>query len=269
MEIGIADTPTQGKAMRKHAGQIALELLRMSRGASSPTEIRDAIRLALEEPAFQNDEHPSMRLVQGPHDLVGTLRAELEILSNAIDEGDPEKQNAFSRVRRALSAINNRCSHLRYYPTLEAADTAWERFVRPGEPDWELRACRWTFGFPKGEWPMPDRSSIQRRDYRRYSECEECGRLFGNERRGYQCPYCGPPAVLRRMRRPRRGVHVDPSKLDDEAGSNAVRDWMADTYDNSLGDYYRRIGHGTRRRDTTGEQQELPIERGADDPADD
>ena len=100
--------------------------------------------------------------------------------------------------------------------------------------------------------------------------CPSCHHNFKAIFKGLVCPECGPGHKLVKGKSPnppkddesdqkfRQGYSplLSEDDLVDESGADAVRDWMADTYHNEMGEYYRRLGYGKKgnRKPSQGEQ---------------
>ena len=259
---------------------------------------------ALSEPGFDAEGHPSMRLVQedrAVHLLVlgaalgqgGIGRpvgreAYLRLVAEGLEQVPPanDGQDGDHRATQGrgdgvpldaqprwvnmkvleihLREVKERCGHLTLYGSLEAADAAWEDFVRPGEEGDQDRMLAWQDGRagddPDG-WPLPPP-----RMRRIVVACPRCWRIRRRGKIGEACADCGPEHELVKMRENRNTMRMaSPSVqrtirsrmmpysgedlFDDEAASDAVRDLIADTRDDAMGAYYRRLGHGTKKED--------------------
>ena len=160
-------------------------------------------------------------------------------------------------VHQTLRIIEGYCDHLKLYGSLESADSAWYAYVKPGEAGEESRAASWergSIGRTDWNWPLP---AIQHR--RLVTACPNCWEIF-RKRPGTPCPECGDPHELKRMLENEQTMaeasrHVlvpyvgQDLEKEEEAFDSAMLNYMADNFDNELGEQCRQMGYGTNRED--------------------
>jgi len=92
-------------------------------------------RAALDAPGLDGFTYPGLRLDLPGDRLMTGLYGDLYA---ACFDGVMPDNRRVEKIMRAGARIEERCRHLVHYRTLEAAHSAWQRFVRPGVP-WERK----------------------------------------------------------------------------------------------------------------------------------
>ena len=140
--------------MAAHARTIALQILDViERNPDDPHRIVRYAQGALNAPGLDEIRYPALRLNQpgGPlgSDLYGALYK--------AAEGLVDPQTGVGRygvtplpvpdrvpyIKRAAERIAELCSHLKHYRSLEAANDAFDRFVKYGRPYYRKRRKIW------------------------------------------------------------------------------------------------------------------------------
>jgi len=77
-----------------------------------------------------------------------------------LPEGSQRKPSeCMEQLHKVCLMIQEHCRHLQHYRSLEAANSAWKLFVRPGTPYWRKRDAKWQAWGPELEANPPQPES--------------------------------------------------------------------------------------------------------------
>jgi hypothetical protein len=138
--------------MAAHARTIALQILDIiERNPDDPHKIVRYAQGALDAPGMDAIRYPALRLHRGPYgpDLYQGLYFAAEGLINTSlgmgcygVEPIPDAKRV-PYIKRAAERIAELCGHLKHYRSLEAANDAFDRFVKSGRPHYRKRRAIW------------------------------------------------------------------------------------------------------------------------------
>lgn len=123
---------------------------------------------ALNAPGTDDVSYPCLRLTVRPDgELSSCLFSLLYAAANGLIDTDGERHYGLKDedllpvadrvpfIRAACEAIVRQCFHLKHYRSLEAANSAYKRYVRRGKPYWRKRNAMWQ-RFPWGAEDRPE-----------------------------------------------------------------------------------------------------------------